>query len=404
MAWAIPRFNYLVDFAGASHVGRVRTSNEDVWRADPGLGVFLVADGMGGHAAGEVAARMAVEEVGRTLRNPASLRVLDAFAATPTLDARRAVFAVLEAAAEGAHQAVRKTAAANARQSGMGCTLDCALLIGTKAFLSHIGDGRSYLARPTTTIQLTQDHTVHGSLVARGLLRPSEPPAVRNLLTNAVGKKGDIHVEEVFVDLAEGDRLLLCTDGVHSELDDESVISELALQGATDDTAIALVNAALARGGKDNATALVVAVGPRRADRAPDDTALSARDTAFATHSALLAGVPDSLVARALRAAVEVEIDEGEPLPRYFTGDRVGYVVLEGRIDSPSGWTLGPSALVYPESLAGGGRGGELCKAGERTRALRIRADDFREVCASETRLAAMLYERLAHILARGSV
>src|SRR5262249_1318045 len=150
--------------------------------------------------------------------------------------------------------------------------------IGTKAFLSHIGDGRSYLARPTTTIQLTQDHTVHGSLVARGLLRPSEPPAVRNLLTNAVGKKGDIHVEEVFVDLAEGDRLLLCTDGVHSELDDESVISELAMQGPTDDTAIALVDAALARGGKDNATALVVAVGPCRIDRLPNDAGLSARD------------------------------------------------------------------------------------------------------------------------------
>lgn len=404
MAWAIPRFNHLVDFAGASHVGRVRPSNEDAWRADPGLGLFLVADGMGGHAAGEVASRAAVEEVQRALRTPAALKVLDAFAATPTLDARRAVFAVLEGAAEGAHRVIRKMAAEDSRQSGMGCTLDAALLISTKAFLSHIGDGRSYLARPTTTIQLTQDHTVHGSLVARGLLRPSEPPAVRNLLTNAVGKKGDIHVEEVFVDLAEGDRLLLCTDGVYAELDDESVISELAREGATDDTAIALINAALARGGKDNATALVVAVGPRRADRAATEGGLSARDSAFATHSALLAGVPDALVTRALRAAVEVELDAGEPVPRYFTGDRVGYLVLEGRIDSPNGWTLGPSSLVYPESLAGGGKGADLCKAFERTRALRIRADDFREVCASDTRLAAMLYERLAHILARGSV
>jgi serine/threonine protein phosphatase PrpC len=403
MSWAIPRFNHLVDFAGASHVGRVRTTNEDVWRADPGLGVFLVADGMGGHAAGEVAARMAIDEVSRALRAPASLQLLDTFAQTPTIEARRAVFSVLQSAAEGAHRAVRQTAAQNARQNGMGCTLDAAILIGTKAFLSHIGDGRSYLARPTTTIQLTQDHTVHGSLVARGLLRPSEPPAVRNLLTNAVGKKGDIHVEEVFVDLAEGDRLLLCTDGVHSELDDESVISELAMQGPTDDTAIALVNAALSRGGKDNATALVVTIGARRADRSANDAGLSARDASFAAHSALLQGVPEVFIARALRAAVEVEIDEGGSVPRYFTGDRVGYVVLDGRIDSPSGWTLGPSSLVYPESLAGGGMGPDLCKAGERTRLLRIRADDFGEVCASDVKLAAMLYMRLAHILARGS-
>jgi serine/threonine protein phosphatase PrpC len=404
MSWAIPRFDHLVDFAGASHVGRVRTTNEDVWRADPGLGVFLVADGMGGHAAGEVAARLAVDEVTRTLRSPASLELLNSFAEAPTLEARRAVFGVVQRAAENAHQAVRQMAAQNARQSGMGCTLDAVTLIGTKAFLSHIGDGRSYLARPTTTIQLTQDHTVHGSLVARGLLRPSEPPAIRNLLTNAVGKKGDIHVEEVFVDLAEGDRLLLCTDGVHAELDDESVISELSMRGLTEDAAIALVNAALSRGGKDNATALVVTIGPRRVDRATSDAGLAARDAAFAAHCALLQGVPEALIARALRAAVEVEIDAGGSVPRFFTGDRVGYVVLDGRVDSPSGWTLGPSSLVYPESLAGGGTGTELCRTGERTRLLRIRADDFGEVCASDVTLAAMLYMRLAHILARGSV
>src|SRR5262249_53105606 len=128
------------------------------------------------------------------------------------------------------------------------------------------------------------------------------------------------------------------------------------------------------------------------------------RDAAFAAHCALLQGVPDALIARALRAAVEVEIDAGGNVPRYFTGDRVGYVVLDGRVDSPSGWTLGPSSLVYPQSLAGGGTGTELCRTGERTRLLRIRADDFGEVCASDVTLAAMLYMRLAHILARGSV
>src|ERR1044071_7797888 len=111
MTWAIPRFNHLVDFAGISHVGRVRTTNEDVWRADPGLGIFVVADGMGGHAAGEVAARLVVEEVGGALRTPAALKTLDAFAEAPTLEARRAVFEIIERAAEGAHQMVREMAA-----------------------------------------------------------------------------------------------------------------------------------------------------------------------------------------------------------------------------------------------------------------------------------------------------
>jgi serine/threonine protein phosphatase PrpC len=403
MSWAIPRFDYLVEFAGASHIGRVRSSNEDVWRADPALGLVAVADGMGGHAAGEVAARIAVDELGKAVRSPEALRVIDAFTAAPSLDGRRAVFDVLEAAAERAHATVRARAESDAKQRGMGCTLDAALLLGKKAFLVHVGDGRAYLARPTTTIQLTQDHTVQGSLLAHGQLTPSEPPLAKNILTNAVGRKGELHVEEVFVELAEGDRLLLCTDGIHQEIGDEQVISELARKGpTTEDTVIALVNAAVEHGGKDNATAVVIEVGPRRLDRSDRDAGLSARDTDFAAHSTLLSGLSDSLVARALSAAVEVEFEAGETVPRFFTGDRVGYLVLEGRIDAASGWTLGPSALVYPESLAGGGRqGAVLGKAFERTRALRIRADDFREVCASSVELAARLYQRLAHVLAR---
>jgi serine/threonine protein phosphatase PrpC len=146
MSWAIPRFDYLVEFGGASHAGRVRTSNEDVWRADPGLGLLAVADGMGGHAAGEIAARIAVDELGKTLRLPESLRVLDAFVAAPTLEARRAVFDVLEAGAERAHAVVLETAARDTKRRGMGCTLDAALLLGNKAFLVHVvthaGGGR----------------------------------------------------------------------------------------------------------------------------------------------------------------------------------------------------------------------------------------------------------------------
>src|SRR5204863_6306812 len=106
MAWAVPRFDHLIDFGGASHIGRVRPSNEDVWWADPGLGLFVVADGMGGHAAGEVAARLAVDELARALRSGASLRTFDGYATSPTVEGRRAVFDVLEAAATSAHTIV----------------------------------------------------------------------------------------------------------------------------------------------------------------------------------------------------------------------------------------------------------------------------------------------------------
>lgn len=401
MSWSVPRFDHLVDFAAASHTGKVRKANEDVLRADPGLGLFAVADGMGGHAAGEVAARIAVDELGRTLRTETSLRIMDAFVREPTVEARRAVFEALGAGARAAHEAVLDSATRDVKRRGMGCTLDAVLLLGTKALLVHAGDGRSYLSRPTTTIQLTHDHTLHGTLVARGLVTPSERPGGSKALTNAVGRKGGIHVDEIFCDLHEGDRLILCTDGIHGEIDDESVLTEIGGKGTVTDAAFALVKAALDCGGSDNATAIVVHVGSRRPDRVARDVGLASRDAAFAAHSPLLIGLPDALVKRALGAAVEVEFDPGKTLPRFFASDRVGYIVLEGCLASPNGWTLGPSSLVYPESLGGGGQGTDLTTAVERTRALRIRADDFREVCQSDQALAARLYERLTEILAR---
>ncbi len=403
MSWAIPRFDHLVDFSGASHIGRVRASNEDVWCVDPNIGLFAVADGMGGHHAGEVAAKIAVDQLTKSINTPVVLRTLDEFVSTPNLETRRAVFDALVDGVERAHAVVRDAAQRDKQHREMGCTLDAVLLLGTRAFVVHVGDGRTYLSRSTTTILLTHDHTLHGSLVARGVKSPSQPPqGSQDVLTNAVDRKGTLRVEEAYVDLTEGDRILLCSDGVHGEIENEYHMGDLARRGPPDDVAIGIINTAVSNGGRDNATILVVSIGARRAERAQAPSGLPARDSAFVSHSTLFSGVPSPLISRALHAAVEVEFDTGDHIPRFFAEDRVGYVILSGRIDSPSGWTLGPSGVVYPECLAGGGREGtDLCKAGEPTRALRIRADDFKEVCAADRDLAASVYERLAHILAR---
>lgn len=403
MSWVVPRFDHLVDFAGASHAGRQRPNNEDVWRVDPGLGVFVVADGIGGHAGGEIAAKIAVDQIFDMLRTQSALQACNAFFETPSVEARRTVFDVLSKAVQRAHAMVLEAGTRDAKYRNMGCTLDVAILLGTRCLIAHVGDGRVYLCRPATTIQLTHDHTLHGSLLAGAVITPSRPPGPQQeVLTNAVGRKGSLRVEEVYVDLAEGDRILLCSDGVHGEIPDEHKLAELARSGPPDDSAVAVVSTALTFGGRDNATALVIAVGPRRPERAAAPAGLPARDASFAHHSTLFAGVPGALVTRALSAAVEVEFKTGAGVPRFFAGDRVGYIVLDGRVESPNGWAIGPSGLVYPESLAGGGREGmNVCKAGEPTRALRIRANDFREICASDLALAASVYERLAHVLAR---
>jgi serine/threonine protein phosphatase PrpC len=379
----------------------VRPNNEDAWRIDPELGAFAIADGMGGHAAGELASRVAIDAVFRALGDRESVAVMDAYVKGSTIEARRAVFDQIRRAINTAHAAVRKEAEGSPTRKGMGCTLDVGVLLGTEGFVAHVGDSRVYVARQTTTIQLTSDHTLAGVLVARGLATPSQPPGGSHALMNAIGRDGKLVVDEIFVDLAQGDRLVLCSDGVHTEIKDENIIAKLARRGAPEDAALGLVNAALARGGNDNATALVVDIGQRRISRGVYDGGLDARDSSYVRHSALFKGVDDEHVDRALSAAVEMQFEPGADLPRFSAEDRVGYIVLDGTVVTPDGWSLGPSAIVYPESLVGAGRGSAMCKAQSVVRAFRIRADDFREVCATDVALAAALYERLARTLGR---
>jgi CRP-like cAMP-binding protein len=115
----------------------------------------------------------------------------------------------------------------------------------------------------------------------------------------------------------------------------------------------------------------------------------------------LLSGLDAALTQQALKSTVQVSFDAGERLPRFGASDRVSYILLEGSVRTPEGWTLGPGALLYPESLGGGGKGPTSCEAQQPVRALRIRTDDFAEVCASNPAVGYALYSRLARYLAR---
>ncbi len=401
MSWNLSRCDYAVQFGGASHVGSVRTNNEDAWTIDPRLGLFVVADGMGGHAAGEVAAGIAVDTVASSVQNRLAFEAFDAFLVAPTLEARAQVFAALGDTVKQAHQAVCEEADRHRRFRRMGCTVDVALLLGRQLFVVHVGDGRVYLARPTTFIQLTDDHTLKSSLIQGGVATPSQPPDMREALLNAVGRPGRLNSDEIYAELNPGDRILLCSDGIYGEIGDEAELSRLVSRGGPDEACVNLINAALARGGRDNATAVVIEMGAERVQRTASDGGLAARDHSFALHSPLLAGIGYELALKALKSAVEVQFEAGESLPRFGASDRVAYILLEGSVRTPEGWTLGPGAVLYPESLGGGGKGPALCEAQQRVRTLRIRSDDFREVCAADAHLAAALYERLARYLAR---
>ncbi|HEY2515309.1 MAG TPA: SpoIIE family protein phosphatase, partial [Polyangiaceae bacterium] len=218
-------------------------------------------------------------------------------------------------------------------------------------------------------------------------------------ILNAIGMNPTVDTDCTYVELFDGDRLVLCTDGVHEMIGDEAEIAALAKSGRPSDAAQALVEAALDRGGRDNATALVIAVREARSTREARVPTGSGRDLKTVRSCPLLVDLPEALVLRTLTLGVEVEIDADKTIPRIVTADHVAYVVLEGEVDLGE-LRLGPSALLYGESLLRSGRGLPRFHAATPVRAFRLRADDFREVCATDTRFAAALYERLARHLA----
>ena len=213
-----------------------------------------------------------------------------------------------------------------------------------------------------------------------------------------------MQVDGLFVDLTRGDRLILCTDGVHGLVPSEAELSHIARGGSAQEAAEALVRAALERGGRDNATAVVVDIGERFVTRGGDDEGLRARDIAAVRSCPLLYDLPPATLLRALSAAVEIEFRAAEPLPRTVANDQVAYIVLDGEVRLSDGRLFGGAALLYPESLVVGFRDAPPCRAERHVRALRLRADDFKEVCEGNIALAAQLYERLARLLARAQL
>lgn len=392
----LPRFDFRAEYAQAHDVGRERASYEDAALVAPELGVFALADGMGGHQAGEVAAQLAVETVRSALGSRRAQRAADAYAARSDLPARREMFAVLRAAVTRANEQVRLDASTNDLRRGMGTTLDVVWLARDHAFVAHAGDSRVYLARARAVVQVTQDHVTM-------VERPggwSTQPVVQPGLTNAVGLSDGIAVDCAFVDLSRGDRLLLCTDGVHGQLRNEAELAELLRAGDPLQAVRALI-ARAARQGRDNATAIVVAIGERLVRRNDRDKGLGAADLERARLSPLLVDLPESVALSALAAAVELELSGGELVPRRVASDLVAYIVLDGILAYPtSARRVGAGALIFPESLVGVSGQYEQPVAEQTVRLLRLRADDFAEVC-SDPRLAMELYRRLAQHLAR---
>ena len=243
---------------GVTNAGPVRANNEDCFLNDDALSLYVVADGLGGHAAGEVAARLAVsaiEDFIRGAEDPAEFSTPCGIDPNLSYTANR-----LRTAICLANQRVHRTAGEHEEYTGMGTTIVCALLNGTTLTIGHVGDSRLYLLSNGALTAQTRDDTWASILLAGKDPSASQVTThpMRNVLTNVLGARAstDIHVAER--ELSDGQMLLLCTDGVHGVLDDATLHDLMSAAQPPDAIAQAVVTTALERGSRDNATAIVV--------------------------------------------------------------------------------------------------------------------------------------------------
>ena len=247
--------------AAASHQGRVRVANEDAFGICADEGLFVVCDGMGGAAAGEVASRVAVEAMVRSLCSqtefPNSKETGDEMESG---NYGSGVPALLRAAVTDANTRVFTQAARDSRLHGMGTTLVALLAKKNSVWIAHVGDSRCYRLRGGELEQLTTDHSLVDEQVKLGQLTREEADRspLRNVITRAVGSQRSVNAEIGEFETAPGDLFLLCTDGLTRELPDTRIRSLLQNAGDLDAICQGLVESANDAGGRDNITCIVV--------------------------------------------------------------------------------------------------------------------------------------------------
>ncbi|VAW91643.1 Protein serine/threonine phosphatase PrpC, regulation of stationary phase [hydrothermal vent metagenome] len=241
-----------IDAFGLTDVGQVRDHNEDAIDCDIERGMFILADGMGGHNAGEVASALAMESIKHALYDVLTPEIID----SEIVDYNDALYeAITYANTEIFEQALENT-----EYAGMGTTLVMALIHNGKALIANVGDSRLYVNNGSTLTQLTTDHSLVQEMVDNGYLSEEEAYSAvsRNLITRALGISEEVEVDLIEHEIQQGDIFLLCSDGLSDLVIDEEISAILSESGSLSDAGKKLVAAANDRGGKDNISVILI--------------------------------------------------------------------------------------------------------------------------------------------------
>jgi len=399
------RLSDTIRFYAATDVGKVRDHNEDNFLVDKKLGLFIVADGMGGHAAGEVASAIAVRTVHEEIKREKELLEDYASGATGANKVTpKDVVALLEHAVQRACSKIHEEARADAAKRGMGTTLSSLLVVGTQGFIAHVGDSRIYLSRGGHAQQVTEDHTVYNELIKRGKLSKEQIEKVqqKNAITRAVGVYERVEVDTLVIELIAGDTLVLASDGLHGYLETPDELSEpLKLEG--DASVKALIALANERGGKDNITTVVVKVGE-------EGTVDAARAKRLAMKRDVLANMPlfarltERELLRVMQAVEVREYDDGATVIKEGDkGDEL-FIVLDGKVRVTRGeqvlTSLGQGEHVGEMALIRSVPRSATVTAVGHAELIAIRRADFFEILRKEHEVAVKMLWQFLGVLA----
>jgi len=249
-----------IDVGARTDLGRVRKNNEDCYEIEPTLKLYVLSDGMGGQAHGEVASNLAVQTIVAHCKQAENSRATPIFG-EPQADVSERTNR-LASAIHLANRKVFEAAAGNAEHLGMGATIVAIWIEDEKLSLAHVGDSRAYLLRAGSLDQLTADHSLVAEKVRIGILTPQEADAseLQSVLTRAVGTNPNIEVDSDEQMLLDGDYLLLCSDGLTRMVTDPEIASTLLTSTSAQAAADRLVELANENGGVDNVSVIVLRV------------------------------------------------------------------------------------------------------------------------------------------------
>jgi serine/threonine protein phosphatase PrpC len=390
-----------IRFYAATDVGRVREHNEDNFLVDKKLSLFMVADGMGGHAAGEVASAIAVRTLHDELKRE---RELLADYATGVSGANRVttkdVVALLEHAVQRACMKIHEEAQIDPAKRGMGTTLSAILVVGHQGFIAHVGDSRIYLMRNGQVQQVTEDHTVFNELIKRGKLTREqiEKVAHKNAITRAVGVYERVEVDTLVIEVLPSDTFVLASDGLTGYLDAPEDLREyLLLDG--DKAAKGLIALANERGGKDNITAVIVRIGDEGEQDAARAKKLALKREALA-NMPLFARLSERELLRVMQSVEPRDYEDGAIVMREGDkGDEL-FIVLDGTVRVSRGeqvlTRLGPGEHFGEMALIRSVPRSATITAEGTASLIAIRRADFFEILRKEHEIAVkMLWQFL---------